>query len=55
MVQTQSRKLEKQMSDTEHIKRGKIKRVVLTCALRAQVKKLKMEVKHNFCLENIRF
>jgi len=29
--------------------------VMLTCALRAQVKKVKMELKHKFCLENIRF
>jgi hypothetical protein len=29
--------------------------VVLTCALRAQVKNLKMELNHKLCLEKIRF
>jgi len=28
---------------------------MLTCALRAQVKKLKIELKDNFCIENIKF
>jgi hypothetical protein len=30
-------------------------RAMLTCALRAQVKKLKMEIKNKFCIENISF
>jgi hypothetical protein len=30
-------------------------RVVLTCALRAQVKNLKMELNYKLCLEKIRF
>jgi len=32
-----------------------IYRVMLTCALRAQVKKLKMEIKNKFYIENITF